>query len=286
MSFIERRELDRPNTGAAPFEIGETFFSRTDSRGIILAANDIFRRVSGYSWEEIVGAPHKTIRHPDMPRGFFQYFWDTIQSGKPIVGYVKNLSKDGLHYWVLAVIVPANDGFLSVRVKPCSGLLTRVEELYTELSRCEQEEGLSPEASAALMQEKFVDMGYTDYADFESHALGEEITKVDIHLKNPVDRSIEGFKQIIPEVAILKANTEKLISLFETVGTIPTNLRILASRLEPSGGPLSSLSENYWKMSNDMTTWFTKFVSSSVLKTCVDENAKTFTISGTTGDSI
>lgn len=263
MSYIERRDLGRLDVSESPFELGETFFSRTDNRGVILAANDIFRRVSGYSWEELSQAPHKIIRHPDMPRGFFEYFWKTIQSGKPIAGYVKNLSKDGLYYWVLAIVVPMEGGFLSVRIKPCCGLLDKVEAIYDELLQLEVNDDLSPEDSANLLLAKLKESGFEQYSDFETHALGKEIPAIDATLGNTIDRSVSGFNQIVPAVADLKAETDKLVTLFETVGTIPTNLRILASRIEPAGGPVSSLSENYWKMSNDMTTWFTGFITSS-----------------------
>jgi len=58
----------RPAQGAAPFEQGEVFYSRTDKRGVIQSGNYIFRRVADYDWGELLGAPHKKIRHPDTER--------------------------------------------------------------------------------------------------------------------------------------------------------------------------------------------------------------------------
>ncbi|MDQ7072154.1 MAG: PAS domain-containing protein [Rhodobacterales bacterium] len=263
MSFVERRDLNRPSEGEAPFEVGETFFSRTDDRGIILAGNNIFRRVSAYTWDDLVGAPHKIIRHPDMPKGVFHLLWDTIQRGHPIAAYVKNLAKDGLHYWVLAIVLPIEDGFLSVRIKPSCGILATIEKTYATLLQREIEQGLSPEESAAALLEMLVELGFPDYAAFETHVLGEEIISMDQKCGNPPDRSVLGFKEISKSVTDLKTGTSKLAEFFEDIGTIPTNLRILASRLEPSGGPLSALSENYWKMSDEMTTWFGGFIASS-----------------------
>lgn len=263
MSFVERRDLNRPSEGEAPFAVGETFFSRTDDRGVILAGNDIFRRVSAYSWDELIGAPHKKIRHPDMPKAVFYLLWKTIQSGQPIAAYVKNKAKDGLHYWVIAVVVPTKDGYLSVRIKPSCGLLPTVEEAYATLREREINEDLTPEDSAEILLEMLAGLGFPDYSTFETHLLGEEILSMDKIQDNPVDRSVLGFKEISKSVIDLKANTLKLAVFFEDIGTIPTNLRILASRLEPSGGPLSALSENYWKMSDEMTTWFASFVTNS-----------------------
>ncbi len=104
MSFVERRDTYRPPTGEAPFKIDETFYSRTDERGVIKSGNFVFRRVADYSWDEMIGAPHKIIRHPDMPKAVFWLLWDTIKRGEAIGAYVKNLAKDGLYYWVFAVV--------------------------------------------------------------------------------------------------------------------------------------------------------------------------------------
>ena len=92
MSFVERRVEPRPSSGEAPFAINEVFFSRTNDRGIIQAGNYIFKRVSFYSWDELIGAPHRTIRHPDMPRGLFHLFWDTIKAGRSVAGQPPLLS--------------------------------------------------------------------------------------------------------------------------------------------------------------------------------------------------
>ena len=81
MSFVDRRIETRPSSGEAPFKLNEVFFSRTDKRGVIEAGNYIFRRVADYDWPELIGAPHKVIRHPDMPRAVFQLLWDTIKGG-------------------------------------------------------------------------------------------------------------------------------------------------------------------------------------------------------------
>jgi PAS domain S-box-containing protein len=76
--------------------------SKTDPRGIITYANEVFIEVSGYTEEELIGKPHNIIRHPDMPRTVFKLLWDTIKSGREFWGYVKNMAKDGSYYWVFA----------------------------------------------------------------------------------------------------------------------------------------------------------------------------------------
>ena len=54
----------------------------------------------------------------------------------------------------------------------------------------------------------------------------------------------------------LAEETDGLIADFDAMHTIPHNLRVLASRIEPSGGPVTVLSQNYGAMSRQMSDWF------------------------------
>lgn len=114
-----------------PFPDGRLIVSRTDLDGLITHANEAFVEISGYSREELIGAPHSILRHPDMPRAAFADLWETIKAGRKWHGYVKNLRKDGKHYWVYATALPnvRNGqvvGYTSVRRKPSR---QRIEEL-------------------------------------------------------------------------------------------------------------------------------------------------------------
>ena len=75
----------------AEFQIGELFISRTDKRGIIEYCNSVFTRISGYSEEQLIGAPHKIIRHRDMPKSIFKIFWNKLQANESVVAYVKTV---------------------------------------------------------------------------------------------------------------------------------------------------------------------------------------------------
>ncbi len=131
-----------------PFRIEELFFSRTDARGRILSGNDVFQRVSQYSWEEMTDRPHNIVRHPDMPRAVFFLLWERIRAGLPVGAYVKNRSKDGRHYWVYAVVTPVEDGYLSVRLKPTSALFAAASGLYAAIRAQENESDCKPADSA------------------------------------------------------------------------------------------------------------------------------------------
>ncbi|MCD6433551.1 MAG: PAS domain S-box protein [Sulfurimonas sp.] len=45
--------------------------SKTDTNGIITYANDEFCKVSGYSYDELIGKSHNIIRHPDASSSFY-----------------------------------------------------------------------------------------------------------------------------------------------------------------------------------------------------------------------
>jgi len=256
VSFVDRRIESRPSRGEAPFALNEVFFSRTDSRGVIVTGNYVFRRVAHYEWDELLGAPHKIIRHQDMPKGVFQVFWDTIKSGKTIGAYVKNKSKDGLYYWVYAVVVPCGDGYLSARIKPTSAVFDTVRKVYADLLSAEQNEDLSPEESAERLTQMIQDLGFDDYTQFSTHALSEELLSRDIGLKNEPDRKIAGLRKMQENAKTLVKETEGLIRDFDAMHTIPHNLRVIASRIEPAGGPVTVLSQNYGSMSRAMSDWF------------------------------
>ncbi|ATG34843.1 MULTISPECIES: PAS domain-containing protein [Phaeobacter] len=277
MSFVDRRIESRPTRGEAPFGLNEVFFSRTDSRGVILAGNYVFRRVSNYEWEELLGAPHNTIRHPDMPKGVFKLFWDTIQSGQTMGAYVKNKSKDGLHYWVYAVVVPCAEGYLSARIKPSSKLFDDVQGLYAKLLAAEQNEDLSPEESAERLKSWVVDQGYDDYRQFATKAISEELIARDTGLDNEPDQMIVDLCQTLDNAKTLVGETEGLIKDFDAMHTIPHNLRVIASRIEPSGGPVTVLSQNYGAMSREMSDWFAAHVMGkdsnfAVIEAAVDDS--------------
>ncbi|MDE2368522.1 MAG: PAS domain S-box protein [Burkholderiales bacterium] len=80
--------------------------SEGDKKGDILAVNDKFLEVSKYSRDELVGAPHSKVRHPDMPKETFKQMWQTIGRGETFRGIIKNRAKDGTPYYVDAVVQP------------------------------------------------------------------------------------------------------------------------------------------------------------------------------------
>jgi PAS domain S-box-containing protein len=137
------------------WDADDIIVSKTDMKGRITYANDVFQHISGYSEAELLGQPHSIIRHPDMPRAVFKMLWDTILAGSEIFAYVKNATKTGDHYWVLAHVTPSYDaagqmiGFHSNRRVPNRKAVEAVTPVYAELLRIEARHRNGKEALAA-----------------------------------------------------------------------------------------------------------------------------------------
>ncbi len=116
-------------------EENATLVSTTDLKSRITYANPAFVEISGFSEEELMGAPHNLVRHPDMPPEAFADLWQTIQSGRSWTALVKNRCKNGDYYWVKANVTPLIEnnepvGYMSVRVKPSREEIAAATKLY------------------------------------------------------------------------------------------------------------------------------------------------------------
>lgn len=125
-----------------PYPDGRLIVSRTDLNGVLTHVNDAFVEISGYTEEELIGKPQHILRHPDMPKAAYADLWATVTAGKKWHGYVKNLCKDGSHYWVYATVVPnvrrgETVGYTSVRRKPSRSKIESAIAQYATLKGAE-----------------------------------------------------------------------------------------------------------------------------------------------------
>lgn len=143
--------------------------SKTDLTGRIIYGNEIFIEFSGYEEEELLGAQHNIIRHPDMPRVVFKLLWDYLAEDKEIFAFVKNMSKDGSFYWVFTHVVPTMDkdnkkiGYTSVRRMPNSKAISIVSDVYKSMLAAEKQAGAKDAmaASGAILGQLLNDKGVT-----------------------------------------------------------------------------------------------------------------------------
>ncbi|WP_292936230.1 methyl-accepting chemotaxis protein [Noviherbaspirillum sp.] len=116
----------------------QSLISRTNTKGIITYTNRDFTEVSGFTDDELIGAPHNIVRHPDMPVEAFEDFWLTLKSGYGWTGMVKNRRKNGDYYWVLANATPIWEngevtGYTSVRTMPSREQIEEATRVYAHI---------------------------------------------------------------------------------------------------------------------------------------------------------
>lgn len=127
----------------------EYIVSKTDLQGKILYVNRPFIEISGFTEEELIGADHNIVRHPDMPTEAFFDLWRTLKNGQPWRGMVKNRCKNGDYYWVEASANPIWEkgkiiGYMSLRACPTREQVRQAEQIYA-LFRQNQAKGLTIE---------------------------------------------------------------------------------------------------------------------------------------------
>lgn len=151
-----------------PWGEEEIIVSKTDTKGHLTYANDVFQRVSLMTTKELIGKPHNIIRHPHMPRCIFKLLWDTLSDRQEIFAYVLNIAKNGDHYWVFAHVTPSYDtnlnviGYHSNRRKPDTDKIAKIKPLYEsllaeELKHSSPRDGL--DASSRMLQETLTKTG-------------------------------------------------------------------------------------------------------------------------------
>lgn len=122
--------------------------TKTDRSGKIIYANNRFLEICGLSKEEVMFKNHNIIRHQDMPKTIFKYVWDELNQGREVFGFVKNKTKNGDFYWVMANIIPSSNInnekiYTSFRIKPNLDAVKIVDSFYSAVLRAELSGGIT-----------------------------------------------------------------------------------------------------------------------------------------------
>ena len=144
--------------------------SKTDHRGIIEYANEVFVDVCGYEDYELMGQPHSIIRHPDMPKVLFKVLWENLKQGANFHAVVKNLAKSGRYYWVVTDFESTKNEngeitnyFGRRRAVPQEIITNYIEPLYKKLLQIEKASGVeySEKYLIGFLEEK--NRSYVEY---------------------------------------------------------------------------------------------------------------------------
>lgn len=203
----------------------ELIFSVTTPTGVITDANHVFFEISRYPHDEVVGAPHNIVRHPDMPSGLFALLWERLREGKSAAAYLKSLASDGSTYWTFAIITPlGTEGFVSVQTAVMRrDVWAQVVGVYRQAYEIEQvarSRGSLPAVIAQIgKNEIFKRHQFLDFEDYT--AVMRAILPVEVAALSTVSRP----------VAEMVAPTE-LESLAEGIRIIDGEVLSLASHLD------------------------------------------------------
>lgn len=271
---------DLHKSGSDKLKLSDVVFSFTDERGIIKVCNRVFRDVSEFQVSELIGAPHKIVRNPSMPKGVFYLMWDYLKKGETIGAYINNKTKSGSHYWVYSVASPTDTGYLSVRLKPSSEFFPKVAAIYADLRTREVSDDLSPANSAKILEEQIRMLGFESYSDFMHAALVEETLSRDKHLSRPADRQLEALINVRDGVDQIKDDIKIVDEIFKETHQIPFNMRLQAGRLEGAAGPISVISSNHREMTQRLEAAVHQFHGAKGLKSDTIVRAAFYCASG------
>jgi PAS domain S-box-containing protein len=209
----------------------QLLISKTDTKGKITYANELFYQVSGYSEDEILGKSHSIVRHPNTPDAVFKELWETILQGKVWSGHIENQAKDGTSYFVDAKIFPIKDNegniveFMSFRQNVTVHVMA------------------NKKAKDALKQTK---LSYSKVYD-------EAIEKAKIYLAKDLE-NYEMAAQLERDKARAenqkRAQLEKMLE--ETTKRKDEEIKKWKDKLKEAGRVLASISSNNKRISKDV----------------------------------
>lgn len=225
------------------FGIEEMFFSTTDAKGVITNANDVFVRISHYGEDELMGAPHNILRHPEMPAAAFKFMWDELQAGRKFCAYVRNLAADGATYDVFATVVPVGDSYLSVRTRPLrQDLWDVVCEQYKATLDVEKahRDGNSRHQVAVLgaqdLGARVGSLGFSGVADLCAQLLIAEVQEHSAQSSLLPDRpdATGAVGQLLHITRNIEGQVTGLISRLEEYGALVARLRAAHDDVAPT----------------------------------------------------
>ncbi len=102
-----------------------------DMQGNILAVNDVFAKVTGYTEKEIVGNHHSMFVSAEYKSSDeYKAFWSKLCSGQQLGGLYKRVGKGGNDFWTQALYIPIlnHDGKPTKVIKYCTDVTAQEVE--------------------------------------------------------------------------------------------------------------------------------------------------------------
>lgn len=187
----------------------ENLVSETDPKGIITYANDIFCEVSGYSRDELIGANHNIVRHPDISSKVYENLWNTIQNKEIWKGKIKNKAKDGSSYYVQSTIFPILDKDGNIEKYVASRfLITEQEEEKHKLKKYIMHQKSQQVKHEKQLQEEFEDAVHAAKMQ-KDEQVAKFFNELNSQIKSLREKNAEDKGRIISLENKLKAALQK-----------------------------------------------------------------------------
>lgn len=124
----------------------------TNTEGRIEYVNRRFTEVTGYSFEEAMGANPRILKSGAQPPEVYRRFWRTISSGETWRGEFHNKKKNGALYWEAVSVSPLRnpEGVITHYVAVKEDITAR-KRLETELLRAKEEAEAANRAKSTFL---------------------------------------------------------------------------------------------------------------------------------------
>jgi len=174
----------------------------TNAQGTIEWVNPAFTKLTGYSYDEVIGQNLRVIKSGEHPPEFYRELWATILRGKPWHGEMINRRKDGTLYTEEQTITPVRTG---------GGAITHfvaVKEDITERKRVEEGIRILNEELESRVIERTAELQTAvDALEAEivnRRRLEREVLKISEHEQSRIGRDLhDGACQNLACIAVL-----------------------------------------------------------------------------------
>ncbi len=208
----------------------------TDTDGLILEVNEVFRTLTQYENRELRGKSIGILNSGHHPEEFFEQMWGEISKGNTWSGELKNRTRDGQNFWVHASIIPFYDeegggNRYMLMGQELKGREQVLQEQNTRLTlRNKELEHFAYIASHDLQEpirsiQGYVNILKTEYAS----SLDGEGKNILQFLSNASQRMSELVQGLMGHARIAPTGPKELVDLTQLVNGVRSDLKVLIS---------------------------------------------------------
>ncbi|MDE2442038.1 MAG: PAS domain S-box protein, partial [Betaproteobacteria bacterium] len=212
----------------------------TDLDGKIEYVNAAFLRVTGYSWDEVIGHNPRILQSGETPPERFREMWSSLAAGRPWRGEFVNKRKNGSTYLEQASVVP---------IRQSDGKITHyvaVKLDVTEQRRNERELAVYREGLERLVSERTTELALAkEAAETSSLAKSNFLANMSHEIRTPMN-AILGLTYLLLRYDLPTEQADKVHKiagaanhLLQIIDDILDLSKIEAGKMQLEEAPLS-----------------------------------------------